>query len=242
MPIHKQSKSELQDFDDLNELSSSNLDYSESTQATLFPAENSNLPRVMESSLPASQENSMSLMEDSQRSAPSPISRLPTRNISKTSSSPVLSKQTLDIISSLRQEVGRSKFRPALGFLDGLLKTPPPNSSPMSRTPSSMPGNMTAYSPLKSPLRILQQTRSPHLLNQILKPRTPSPNLSSTASIKDRYQDLLLPEREFILPMEYKKLLMALETVDFMINVFMLQKRPIFLQDILSNIENTYKT
>ena len=220
------------------------LETCENTKATMASHENS-MHQEHPRNMLFSQENTMFSLQDSNNpSANSSKSKFfPSRDEDPRSEPPtLLSRETLDIISTLRAEKGKPKFRPAPEITDKIAQLSERNRSPISHATSQVLNRIMTRSPLRSPLRILEQTRSPQIPNQILRSRSPSPNLLSSPSIRDKYHELIQPEREFVLPLEYKKLFQMFESLDFMLNIYILQKKPTFLPDLLANVENTYKS
>ena len=85
------------------------------------------------------------------------------------------------------------------------------------------------------------------IVSQIIQ-SSPAPVHSSkssvipSASIKEKYEGLLLAEREFILPYEYKRLLTLFEHIDSHISIMKIRRTPSFLSNLIAAIEIQIKT
>jgi len=63
----------------------------------------------------------------------------------------------------------------------------------------------------------------------------------SEPSIRDKYEDLLKTERDFVLPLSYKKLLEILKGLDMTINFFMIHQKPLWFSDLAQSLRKSLK-
>jgi len=84
-------------------------------------------------------------------------------------------------------------------------------------------------------IKLLKTKSSP------VKTAEPTADILSGPSIRERYGELIRAEREFVLPVIYKRLLEVFECFDKTINFFINRREPTFLRFILKSVEDTIR-